>query len=179
MGEDVPLNHASAFADLTEAQYAAIGRVMVESSNLEHLVERLLIRLARTPDFLGLTLTNPIGSVRRLDALKTLVDVHRRRYSCHFVESEVLDELQDAARNVDKFRIDRNKFAHYCWCRESDEKVFGIKFTGKQPTLQSPTKDSIVLTLADLNAMATEMRALVRRLQTVLDGLPQETEGNR
>lgn len=175
----MPLNHTGAFADLTEVQYAAIGRVMVESSNLEHLVERLLIRLVRSPDFLGLTLTNPIGSVRRLDALKTLIDVHRRRYRCHFVESTVLDELQNAAKDVDKFRIDRNKFAHYCWCRESDDKVFGVKFTGKQPVLKSPAKDCIVLTLSDLNEIVSEMRALAGRLQTMLNRLPQEPEGNR
>ena len=41
----MPLNHTSKFAELTEAQYAALGRAVVEWANVEYLLGVLLSRL--------------------------------------------------------------------------------------------------------------------------------------
>ncbi len=172
----MPLSHSSQYADLTEEQYACIGRIMVESSNLEHLVERLLVRLAGSPDFLGLSLTNPLSATRRLEALKTLVDVHRRRYNCHLVDSAVLDEIDQAQQGIDSLRIDRNRFAHYCWCRQDNERIFGIKFTGKQPDVRKPGRDCVVFTLTELDDMIADMKILVEHLEALLEQLPEEPE---
>lgn len=164
----MPLNHSSRYADLTEEQYACVGKIMVESSNLEHLVARLLVRLTGSPDFLGLSLTNRLSAMWRLRALQTLVDVHRRQYNCRFVDSAVLDKIHQAQGEIDSLRIDRNKFAHYCWCRQDDDTIFGIKFTGKQPDVRKPNRDSVVFTLTELENMITEMKDLVERMEALL-----------
>ena len=45
LGGSVPLNHHSEYSELTEAQYAAIGRAVVEWANVEFLLGVLLSRL--------------------------------------------------------------------------------------------------------------------------------------
>jgi hypothetical protein len=56
LGGSVPLNHHSEYSALTEAQYAAIGRAVVEWANVEFLLGVLLSRLLATPEFLARTM---------------------------------------------------------------------------------------------------------------------------
>jgi len=49
----MPLNHTSQYSDLTEEQYAALGKAVVEWANIEELFGAIIGRLLATPDFLG------------------------------------------------------------------------------------------------------------------------------
>ena len=172
----MPLNHVSQYSDLTDQQYCAIGKILVESSNIEYLIECFLIRLCRAPYFLGLTLTNQINPVRRLESLKILIDVHRRRYQCKFIKPETLDRIDDLIKEIDSSRIDRNKFAHYCWCRSDDNRIFGIRFTGKQPSSLKPNKDSIIFSIDELNQMIKRLREIVKELESLLTHIEEIPE---
>jgi len=166
------LSHTSKYSELTDAQFSALGRVLVESSNIDHLIERIIARLLRAPDHPTLVITSQLGYYQRLKALKILIDTHRRRYQSKLINETTLDKLSDLIKQVDQFRIDRNRCAHYLWCRETDEKVFGIKFTGKHGDAQKPNQDCVTFTVIELNSIATQMHTIVDDLITILEGLP-------
>jgi hypothetical protein len=170
------LSHASKYSELTDAQFSALGRVLIESSNIEHLLERIIIRLLRAPDYPALAVTSQLGYYQRLKALNILIDTHRRRYHSKLINKTTLDKLSDLIKQVDQFRIDRNRCAHYLWCRDTDEKVFGIKFTGKHGDSQKPNQDCVTFTVMELNSIATQMHAIVDGLITILESLPEREE---
>jgi hypothetical protein len=170
------LSHASKYSELTDAQFSALGRVLVESSNIEHLLERIIARLLRASDYPTLAVTSQLGYYQRLKALNILIDTHRRRYHSKLINETTLDKLSDLIKQVDQFRIDRNRCAHYLWCRDTDEKVFGIKFTGKHGDFQKPNQDCVTFTVTELNSIATQMHAIVNDLITIFEGLPEREE---
>jgi hypothetical protein len=49
----MPLNHTSEYAELTNEQFALIGRLVIEWSNIEFLLGVLLSRLLFMPEFVG------------------------------------------------------------------------------------------------------------------------------
>jgi len=166
------LSHTSKYSELTDAQFSALGRVLVESSNTEHLLEIIITRLLRAPDYPMLAITSQLGYKQRLEAIKILIDTHRRRYHNKLIDETMLDKLSDLIKQVDQFRIDRNRCAHYLWCRDTDEKVFGIKLTGRHSDSKKPNRDCVTFTVMELNSIATQMHAIVDDLITILEGLP-------
>jgi len=84
----VPLNHSSKYAALTEAQYAAIGRTVVEWANVEFLLGVLLARLLATPEFLARTYTDSISAVRLQEAIVEAVGIHAFRCGHRLVSSK-------------------------------------------------------------------------------------------
>jgi hypothetical protein len=75
-GAYMPLNHVSTFSDLTDEQYSAIGRVVVEWSNVEYLLSVVPSRLLRTPEYLGRTYTAGLAAVR----IQTAISEVPRRF---------------------------------------------------------------------------------------------------
>lgn len=76
----MPLNHTSQYSELTQAQYAALGKAVVEWVNVEFLLGVLLSRLLATPEFLSRTYTDSISAVRLQGAIAEAVEIHRVRY---------------------------------------------------------------------------------------------------
>ncbi len=170
------LNHSSPYSELTRDQFCSFGRVIVESSNIEHLLEMIAIRLARAPSYPTIAITSQLGYVQKLKAVALLVDTHRRRYEGKFIPSGTLDELSSLLREVDSFRVDRNRCAHYLWCRIDDKTIFGIRLTGKHGGGLNNTEDGITLSVDELDSMASQMHRMVGGLLAVLETLPETEE---
>jgi hypothetical protein len=122
-----PTEHAR----LTAAQCEAIGRVAVNWSVVEYVLEVILVKLALGPYFPGLALTNNLGIDNRIGALKDLVAIHRLRYHSLIVPEVLLDKLADVAKQIASLKNRRNRVVHGVWFRENDHKMFGLRFQAK------------------------------------------------
>lgn len=127
------LNHTSIYAELTDQQFKMIGKIVVEWTNIEFLQKQILGQLLFTPEFLSRTFSDLITAARIQDAIKEAVALHRRRYCCKVINDEILIEIEQVNNAVTVARAHRNKFAHFCWCRSSDEEIFGTNFSGGLP----------------------------------------------
>jgi len=172
----VPLNHTSKYSELTESQYAAIGRAVVEWANVEMLLGVLLSRLLATPEFLGRTYTDSISAMRLQNAINEAIDIHRIRYSHRIVPEQVLLEIAQINARVSTLRGIRNKIAHFCWVRSHDEEVFGISFRGGVPSPKKERRDNAVITSQELANLNAEAYSLVEQLMKLVEKIPEVTE---
>lgn len=172
----MPLNHSSEFAELTDQQYMVLGKAVVEWANIEQLLSVLLGRLLATPDFLARTFTDPLAAFRLQEAIKEAVEIHRIRYGERVVAGALLDEIVQINQSVTALRAIRNKIAHFCWCRCSDESLFGTSFAGGIPTPQSERKNVAVITLTELTDFHQKAFALVEQLIALTEKLPEVDE---
>ncbi|MFA6016211.1 MAG: hypothetical protein WC742_14220 [Gallionellaceae bacterium] len=76
----MPLNHSSQYAELTEEQYAALGKAVVEWANIEELLGAIIGRLLATPDFLARSFTDSMSAVRAQSILTQAIEIHIVRY---------------------------------------------------------------------------------------------------
>jgi len=172
----VPLNHASQYSALTEAQYAFIGRAVVEWANVEFLLGTVLARLLATPEFLARTYTDAISAVRLQVAITEAVEVHARRYGHRLVSRELLDEVRAVNGRVASLRGQRNKLAHFCWMRTNDDELFGTSFPGGVPSPKTEKREYATLTTRDLKYLNDESHLVVEQLIKIVKRLPEITE---
>lgn len=172
----MPLNHTSKYAALTDAQYVAIGKVVVEWANIEQLLAALLARLLLTPDFLARTFTDPLMAVRLQESIKEAVAIHITRYDARLISRDTLDEISAVNSSITTLRASRNKIAHFCWFRQSDEVMFGTSFAGGIPTEKSEKKENALLSLVELAEMNEQSFNLVEQLIALLVKVPEIDE---
>ena len=172
----MPLNHTSEFAELTDQQFTALGKAVVEWANIEHLLSVLLGRLLATPDFLARSLTDPLAAFRLQEAIQEAVEIHRVRYGKRVINGALLDEIVQINQEATVLRGIRNKIAHFCWCRQSDETLFGTSFAGGIPSPKSERKNSAVITLSELTDFHQRAFALVEQLIFSTEKLPKIDE---
>lgn len=172
----MPLNHSSRYAELTPRQFEAIGRLVVEWSNIEFLLSVVLGRLLRTPEFLARVYTDELMAVRVQSALEKAIAIHRHRYGGRLVSEDLLDEIATLNAEIEKIRGERNKFSHFCWCRSNDEEIFGSGLSGHVPPSKQLNKDSIVVSLGELDEMYRQSFAVVSRLSELVKRLPEIPE---
>lgn len=172
----MPLNHSSKFAELTDQQYMVLGKAIVEWANIEQLLSVLLGRLLATPDFLARTFTDPLAAFRLQDAIQEAVEIHHVRYCKRVIDGALLDEIVQINQSVTVLRGIRNKIAHFCWCRQSDEAMFGTTFAGGIPTPKSVRKNSEVITISELTDFHQRAFALAEQLIVLTDKLPKIDE---
>ena len=168
---DMPLNHGNQYSDLTDVQYSAIGRVVVEWSNVEYLLSVVLSRLLRTPEYLGRTYTTGLAAVRIQTAISDAVEVHRHRYERRLIQEPELAAIESANIRVTTLRAERNKISHFCWCRTNDEAVFGTSFAGGVPTEKWKRKNSKTLKLSELQTLHSEAHALTEELMRIVNAI--------
>jgi hypothetical protein len=168
----VPLNHTSRYSDLTEAQYAALGKAVVEWANVEYLLGVLLGRLLATPEFLARTYTDALSAVRLQDAIAEAVEIHRIRYRTRLISEQILIEIVQINSRVTIARSARNRIAHFCWMRSHDEEIFGTGFTGGVLSAKKERRDHAVLSAQDLATLNAESHALVEQLIKLVAKLP-------
>lgn len=168
----MPLNHVSKYSDLTDEQYSAIGRVVVEWSNVEYLLSVVLSRLLRTPEYLGRTYATGLSAVRLQAAISEAVEVHRHRYSWRFINEPELAAIESANIRVTKLRAERNRISHFCWCRTNDEAVFGTSFAGGVATENWERKNIKTLKLSDLQTLHSDAHALTELLMKIVGAIP-------
>lgn len=172
----MPLNHTSKFAELTDVQYIALGKAVVEWANIEQLLSVVLGRLLGTPDFLARTFTDPLSAARLQEAIQEAVEIHRIRYSERIISGDLLDEIVRVNNSVTSLRGIRNKIAHFCWCRQSDESLFGTSFAGGIPSPKSERKNTVELKLSDLTKLHQDAFSLVEQLIVLTERLPHVDE---
>lgn len=163
----MPLNHTSSYAELTSEQYAAIGRLVVEWSNIEYQLSVLLSRLLRTPEYLGRTYSAGLSAARIQEAIDEAIDVHRTRYGCQLVTELDLQAIESTNHRITALRAQRNKISHFCWCRSDDDRVFGTSFRGGVPSKQWERRNSATLSLSELEGLYVEARELSTEIMRV------------
>lgn len=174
----MPLNHTSQYAELTDEQFALVGRLVVEWSNIEFLLGVLLGRLLLTPGFLERIYTDEMSAHRIQEAIKKAVEIHRHRYRFGVVASETLDEIVKLNADIEKFRGLRNRLSHFCWSRSNDEEIFGSGFSGFVRPSKRADKDSMTISVTELGEICRNGYQLVERLSEVIQKLPETDEGD-
>jgi hypothetical protein len=169
----MPINHASKYSELTEDQFALIGKVVVEWSNIEFLLGVLLSRLLFTNEFLGRIFTDDMGASRIQEAINKALDIHRHRYGCKVVSLETINEINQLNIDIETFRGVRNKFSHFCWSRSTDEELFGTSFSGFISPNKRAKKDSMVISNTEIKEFYQNAYMFVERLSQLIEKLPE------
>ena len=172
------LNHTSEFSDLTESQYAALGKVVVEWANMEFLLGVLLGRLLVTPDFHARTFVNSISAAKIQSAIDEALQIQEKRYKCKIIEKEIVDDLTKINKEITALRASRNKVAHFCWCRSDDDLIWGTRFGSGIPSPQKEKKNSNYFSVSELKALHQSTYKLVDDLEKIIQKLPKFKESN-
>jgi len=168
----MPLNHTSQFAELTDEQFKLIGKIVVEWANIEFLQKLILSRLLFSAEFVSRTYTDRMTAVKIQDAINESVDLHRHRYGANIVSEDILSDIEKVNKEVDNARIHRNKFAHFCWTRSTDEEIFGTNFSAGLPGSKKYRKSDIVITNKELDQLYKESYDLVDKINQLIEKLP-------
>ena len=174
----MPLNHTSQYAELTEEHFQAIGKLTVEWSNIEFLLGVLLSRLLVTPEFLARTYTNHISGAKLQEAINDATEIHMYRYGCILVSEEQIELIRDINNQITQLRSTRNKFAHFCWTRSTDNVIFGTSFSSAIPKGKKYKQSCISFTLAELTEFYQQAYAMVEALSKLIKNLPEMEEDN-
>lgn len=169
----MPINHATPFADLTEAQYSALGKVVVEWANIECLLGVLLGRLLLTPEYLGRTYAAGMTAVRLQSAITEAVSIHRHRYRAKRVAEDTLKLIESLNARVSSLRANRNKISHFCWARWSDDEIFGTALAGGVPDPKWERRTNARLELGELKTLHQEAYGLTEELLRITQALPK------
>ena len=172
----MPLNHSSPDAELTKAQFLAIGKMFVEWSNVEFLLGTLLSRILFVPEILARTYTDQLTATRLEYAIKNAVDVHRRRYGCSVISSEQLEALEKLLLEASSIRRMRNKLAHYCWSRHSDDAIAGFQLSGRQAPDSAKARDYQEYSMEKLGEEYQHAYDLVERMIELAVSVPENDE---
>lgn len=172
----MPLNHISKNAELTDNQFLLIGKLTIEFSNIEFLLREILGRLLITPPFLSRTYTERMNVIVLFDKIKNAIEIHERRYDNSIISKGLCELLNIKLSEIDRIRLVRNKFAHYCWSRQTDNKIFGTSFLGKQAKSNKPNKGVLVISNNEIEQMYKKTYGLVDDLEEILTKLPELIE---
>lgn len=170
------LNHTSQYAKLTPQQEQAIGRYVVEWSNVEFLLGTLLSRLLHTPDFLARTFTDSMRAAQIQDAIRQAIDIHQKRYLYKFIDSELSKNIKSTIDKITQLRANRNKIAHFCWARMTDEVIFGTNYAGGTPSQKYEHRNVCEFSLAELNDLYKEAFETVETLNIFINKIPRIKE---
>lgn len=173
----MPFSHSSPYAQLTSQQQACIGRFVTEWANAEFYLGVLLGRLLGTPEYLARTYTDFLGVAQIQQAISQALDIHHHRYLDRLVQESLAKEIAGLNRNIDKLRSLRNKFAHYCWMRNTDEVMFGTPLSGASPDTKRGSRSHIEITVGEIDRAHDELFAINLRLEeiaAVIPGIPEE-----
>lgn len=172
----MPFSHASPYSKLTDEQHQIIGMFVAEWATAEFYLGLLLGRLLLAPEFLSRTYTDSLGAAQVQDAICQAVEIHKYRYGTKLIGLEALDEILRLNRKIEKLRSLRNKFAHFCWMRTSDEKMFGTSLSGAVPSDRRHKRSSVSLEMSEIRKQYDELFFVVERLQQIAYGLPEVPE---
>lgn len=172
----MPLNHTSKYSELTDNQFLLIGKLTVEFSNIEFLLSQILSRLLITPSFLSRTYTERMNVNSIIDKIRNGIDIHSSRYNYQIIPEDLCNSISEKVNEANQIRIKRNKFAHHCWCRVSDEKIFGTEFLSKQFKSSKPNQGSIEILNIEIEELYKKSYKLVDEMELILQKLPELLE---
>jgi hypothetical protein len=170
------LNHTSEFSDLTESQYTALGKLVVEWANIEFLLGVILGRLLVTPDFHARTFTDSMSAAKIQDAISEALEIHQKRYRYKLISKKTIDQLIKINKEIITLRANRNKIAHFCWSRDSNDSIWGTNFSGGMPSAKKENKDHKHFSVAELQIINKQAFELVDELERIIESLPKFEE---
>ena len=172
----MPFSHSSEYAKLTLQQQASIGRFVTEWANAEFYLGVLLGRLLGTPEYLARTYTDFLGALQIQQAILQALDIHHHRYVDRLVQAELATEIRVLNSKIEKLRLLRNKFAHFCWARSSDEAMFGTPLSGAHPDTKRGSRSHLQIKVTELDAAHDELYQIVSRLEQIISVIPEVAE---
>ena len=99
-------------------------------------------------------------------------------YGCKLITENELAQIININNRVTKLRATRNKFAHFCWTRSTDEEIFGTNLSGGVPDSKKHKKSYITFSVSELTTFYKEAYKLVDELSSLIQTLPEmEEEG--
>lgn len=170
------LNHSSPYAELTDEHFRAIGRLVVEWSNAEYLLAVVLGRLLFLPESVSRVYSGRMSAAVIEDAIDEAIKMHKSRYACRLVPEALLDEIKKTTECVRHLRSLRNKFAHFCWMRNTDDAIFGTNFRWDGPRRDRPAKGVLTLRISELDGLYDEAYSVAEKLLGIVERLPQFDE---
>jgi len=164
--------------DIPDEAYLAIGRVAYASAMLEHALQFLLSRLALAAPFPALALTADLGIDNRFKALKLLIQLHRERYFCEIVPSDILDAMSKLIPIAIRQKDERNRFVHTVWTRGVPEHE--LTAVAKRPMTESAALGGATgkATVAEMLTLATEMRQTANGFYALAQIVPEVDEAS-
>ncbi|MEW9804877.1 hypothetical protein [Mesorhizobium marinum] len=110
--------------ELTDVQFALIGRIAVQWTRCENVLQEILASLAWAPRYFGRALTNSLGPDNRIGAIKSLCMIHEKQMLCQVVSLEQITKIRQIAVRFDALKGERNKFIHWSAIRKDDDNLF-------------------------------------------------------
>jgi hypothetical protein len=169
------LNHGSKYSELPDHQYALIGKVIVEFSNIDLMLDILLTRLLLSPDFLGRSYTDQLSVPKTIEAIKQALDVHRQRYNNNFISEEKAGDIRLMLTKVKEVQTIRNKFAHRAITR-SGNNIALVRFSGKPPNDRGETSDFETINEESLNNLYKNAYKIVDTLRAIVETIVEVKE---
>lgn len=147
--------------ELTEKQYAAIGRVAALWSEVEHGIEKIAARLALAPSLLGYVLTDKLGPDNRISAILSLLAVHKVKYDYELADEAVLKEIASVIPRLRQMKDDRNFIVHSIWIKSGRAHM-----TPMAPALSARSGKDVSVGEAEKSTLkSSEMKS--KRLQLI------------
>lgn len=157
---------------LTDDQYSLLGKILIEFSQIEFLLNSILTKLLITPQFLGRTYTDKLTANSVILAIENAIEIHERRYRYKLVSEKKCRELSSILSQIKGTKTIRNKFAHYVWFRQTDDKIFGSKMDGKIFDAAKRNKNSVSYTNNQLKSQFILAEGLTNKLMGIYEELP-------
>ena len=173
----MPFNHSSPNAQLTAQQQACIGRFVTEWANTEFYLGLLLGRLLGTPEYLARTYTDFLGASQMQQAVSQALEIHHHRFLDSLIEKSLSEEISLINRRIEMLRSLRNKFAHYCWARTTDEVMFGTPLSGASPETKKGRRAHIEITVEEIDRSHDDLFAINSRFEEIVLAIPEVQEG--
>lgn len=172
----MPFSHATEYSKLTDEQHMLIGMFVSEWATAEFYLGVILGRLLLAPEYLSRTYTDSLGAAQVQDAIRQAVGIHKDRYASMLIANDLLDEILSLNSRIEKLRSLRNRFAHFCWMRSSDEEMFGTNFSGAAPGDKRHKRSFASLKVVEIRQQYKELFDAVERMQTIAGGIPAVSE---
>lgn len=147
-------------------QLAAIGTVVNAWSWLDLAVQNLLCRLVQSATHLSQTLTEDLSPDNRIKALRRLAHTLDSVFlNITGEQAAAIAEIDAVAKWMAANKAKRNNIAHYLWLRNTDEKMFGWKYS--LAIRDDHSRPELMLAWRDLVTFSEEIGAMITRVDAV------------
>ena len=147
-----------------------------EWASAEFYLGVILGKMLLSPEYLSKTYTDFMGAAQLQDAIQQAIVIHKKRYAGKLIANQLLDEILALNKEIVKLRSIRNKFAHFCWMRTSDEEVFGTNFSGAAPSDKRHNASFKTLNVSEIRKHYDDLFRAVERMQEISLQIPKVTE---
>jgi len=117
------LNHFNKYSELTDEQFLVIGKIIIESSNIDFCLSVLLSKLILLPHMISEEIIGKDGIVTKIEKIKNVINLYEKHYH---IDNEIFNEIQKIITEINTYNKKRNLFVHNSISRISDDEIFCI-----------------------------------------------------